>query len=130
MRPTDNPMNQIGQAHYIYGRVWEIWPVHYFIFAFDSVGLDTLVSALNTNVRTNNLPLWTRIDSVCVLDKGVICNKHPDGIDALPGPNSVYYAVQTSRALLLFYTLICTHLFQAELPSLRLNPYVDKIIFE
>jgi hypothetical protein len=46
----------------IYGKIWEIWPIHYFVFAFDSAGLETLVSALEQDVTERGAPSWERID--------------------------------------------------------------------
>ncbi|MGI0031653.1 MAG: hypothetical protein ACRD97_00085 [Nitrososphaeraceae archaeon] len=77
-------------------------------------------------ITSENLQPWTRIDSVCVLSKGIICNGYKDGsIDALPSKDSTLLSINTTRALLLFYVLISSHLLQAELPPLRLNPYVE-----
>lgn len=128
VRPTDNPMNSIITKHTIYDRVWEIWPVHYFVFAFDSVQLENIVSALTGIITKEKLEPWTRIDTVGVLNKGVICNQYKDGnIDALPGNDSTLIPINTSKALLLFYVLISSHLLQAVLPPLRINPYVQAV---
>lgn len=128
VRGTDNPMNAIMTAHNIYDRIWEIWPVHYFVFAFDSVSLENIVSALMNKITSDNLQPWTRIDSVCVLSKGIICNRYKNGsIDALPVKDSTLLSINTTRALLLFYILISSHLLQAELPPLRLNTYVENV---
>jgi hypothetical protein len=126
--PTDNPKNTIAIAHEIYDRTWEIWPVHYFVFAFDSVNLESFVSALAEKVAEDNLEPWMRIDTICVHTKGVICNRYKNGmIDALPSRNSSVVRIKTNRALLLFYILISSHLLQAVLPPLRLTDYVRDV---
>jgi hypothetical protein len=128
VRPTENPRNTIATAHHIYDREWEIWPVHYFVFALDSVGLESIVSAMTDKITKANLQPWTRIDTVGVLSKGVICNQRRDrGIDAMPSNDSTVEPIMTEKALLLFYILISTHLLQAMLPPLRLNDYVKHV---
>jgi len=64
-----------------------------------------------------SLPLWKRIDCVCVLNRGVILNQVQDGtFDALPQPGSRLGYRETERALLLFYALISRCVFQAQIP--------------
>lgn len=114
----------------MYGREWEIWPVNYFVFAFDSVDLRTLALTMDARHQAEQWPAWSRIDTVCVLDKGVILNQGPDGgFDALPEPDSRLFVCKTDRALLLFYTLIARYLNQARLPSFRFNDYLGQIAF-
>jgi hypothetical protein len=50
-------------------------------------------------------------------------------IDALPTLNSGILDVYTDRALLFFYTLITSHLFQARMPYFRLNECIGKVKF-
>jgi hypothetical protein len=76
------------------------------------------------------LPVDSGIDCTCILDKAVICNLHPDGqIDALPVSNSKVLGIFTARALLLFYALISSHLFKAQLPFFQLHEYIRNITF-
>jgi hypothetical protein len=114
----------------LYGLDWEIWPVNYFVFAFDSVDLRTLALAMDDRHRAEQWPPWSRIDTICVLDKGVILNQRPDNqFDALPEPESRLFVCKTQRALLLFYTLIARYLNQARLPPFRFNDYLGQIAF-
>jgi hypothetical protein len=118
------------ETDHLYGREWEIWPVNYFVFAFDSVDLRTLALAIDERHRAEDWPAWSRIDTVCVLDKGVILNQGPEGqFDALPEPESRLFVCKTQRALLLFYTLIARYLNQARLPPFRFNDYLGQIAF-
>jgi hypothetical protein len=115
---------------FLYGKVWPIWPVNYYLFAFDSVDLKRIASTMNKRYIEENLPIYSRIDTTCVLDKGVICNNYPNGqIDALPSSDSTIINIFTARALLLFYVLICAHLFKAQLPFFQLNDYIRKVSF-
>jgi len=67
------------------------------------------------------LPEHTKIDSICVLDKGVICNRRNDEkIDALPQPGSNLHVVQTNVSLLLLYALTSIYFNQLISPILIL----------
>jgi len=49
-----------------------------------------------------SFPIHYRIDSTCVLDKGVICNRYPNGqIDALPISSSQIF--RSTHLVLFFY---------------------------
>jgi hypothetical protein len=113
-----------------YGRDdWPIWPINYYVFAIDSIDLNTLVSTMEKKFEDNTL--HSRIDTICVLEKGVICNEYPDGkFDALPGLGSQLRVIPTSRALLLFYSLVGLHLCKAQLPFFELHDYIAKLPFE
>jgi hypothetical protein len=119
----------------VYGSTWPIRPVHYFLFAFDSIDLDGLVSMMDQKYSKENLGVSSRIDTTCVLHKGVICNLYPNGeIGGLPQSDSRIsdsriLNVYTNRALLLFYLLISSHLFQAQMPFFQLHEYAKKINF-
>jgi len=114
-----------------YGQSWEIWPINYFVFAADSIGLVSLVDLIYDRHQSEQLPEWSRIDTVCVLNKGVIANaevKEEVGpLKALSYPTSQLVALSTSRALLLFYTLISQILHQARLPVFRITDYTNQL---
>src|SRR5260370_33862236 len=116
-----------------YGREYDIWPVHYFIFAADSIGLGHLMDSIHERHRLENLPLWSRIDTVCVLNKGIIANmmtvNTEEIITALPDPATELFSYSTKWALLLFYTLISHVLFQARIPDFRFHDYIKQIDF-
>jgi hypothetical protein len=115
----------------LYGQEWEIWPISYFIFAFDSDELPKLSALLNKIHESASAPEWSRIDTICVLDKGVICNYSlsEEKFDALPSPNSKLYVCRTKDALLLFYSLISKYIFQTWLPPFRFTPYLGQMTF-
>ena len=123
----DGPIRHTKQ---MYGQGWEIWPTNYFVFAFDSTSLDTLRELLASWYNRDSLPEWSRIDTTCVLNKGVILNQDANGyFDALPTPGSLVASYETERALLLFYTLISRYMFQAEMPPFVFTPYVGNLQF-
>lgn len=114
----------------LYGREWEIWPINYYVFAYDSINLMPLMGHIYNKHRTDELPEHSRIDTVCVLNKGVICNKLVnDFFSALPEPGSHLYVCETKQALLLFYTLTANFLFQTKLPSFKFLDYLGKMEF-
>lgn len=114
----------------LYGRRWDIWPVNYFVFAFDSIKLGTLASLIDQmQQQKEQMPLWSRIDTVCVLDKGLITNELAEDHIGLPEPASKLIAFPTNRALLMFYTLISSILYQAKMPDFRITDYTAQIKF-
>lgn len=111
--------------HTLYGKKWDIWPVMYFVFAFDSMDLLRAAREIDTRHKSEQMPEWSRIDTVCVLDGGIIFNRSADGkYYALSSPGSRVTACATSRPLLMFYMLIMGLLSQAELPPFVLQKYL------
>lgn len=123
------PRGAIVTTHILYGRNWDnYWPIQYFIFAFDSTRLDSVLGNLNTFQNKNEID--KRIDSICVLEKGVILNQLSDGIySALPEPDSKLVVSPTSKPLLLFYTEISVILNQAVMKPFNLVPYIKEMQF-
>ena len=112
----------------LYGREWNCWPIQHFVFAFDSPGLGSVLDNLNGYQNKNEI--HKRIDSICILEKGVIMNQAPDGMfSALPVPGSKAVASSTSKPLLLFYTIISVILNQASMKSFNLMPYIKEMKF-
>lgn len=112
----------------LYGREWNYWPIQYFVFAFDSPGLDSVLD--NLNAYQSKHEIHKRIDSICILGKGVIMNQSPDGMfTALPTPGSKAVASFTTKPLLLFYTIISVILNQASMKSFNLIPYIKEMKF-
>ncbi|MGF7117400.1 DUF6602 domain-containing protein [Methanobacterium oryzae] len=124
------PKGAIIYSDNLYGKEWEIWPVNYYIFAYDSTNLIELAKRMHEKNIKDNLSEYLKIDTICVLDKGVICNKRDDNkIDALPQPGSNIYVSKTVRSLLLFYTLISVYLNQARIPYFKFSDYLGEIKF-
>ena len=118
----------IAHTHTLYGREWDHWPIHHFVFAYDSSGIDSVLNNLNSLQASNEL--HKRIDTICILEKGVILNQGTDGMfSALPVPGSKAIVSHTSRALLLFYTLISVILNQASMRPFNLLPYLKDMSF-
>lgn len=113
-----------------YGGQHPIWPVNYFVFAYDSPQLMTVAELIRTRTLSDGLPFTSRLDTVCVLNQGVICNRLADGsIDALPAPGSDWQVCRTSKSLLMFYALLSNYFNQAWLPNFRFKDYLGKMEF-
>ncbi|MGB5732933.1 MAG: DUF6602 domain-containing protein [Thiohalocapsa sp.] len=122
------PNSAIVETKNLYGKEWLNWPIAHFIFAFSSPSLESVLS--NLQVLETGLDVHKRIDTICVLDKGVILNQALDGgLTALPSPNSQLAASVTEKPLLLFYTLISIVLNQATMKPFNIHPYLGQIKF-
>jgi hypothetical protein len=118
----------ITHTHTLYGREWDHWPVHHFVFAYDSGSIESVLNNLESLQASDEI--HKRIDTICILERGVILNQGADGMFyALPVPGSKAIASQTSRALLLFYALISVILNQASMRSFNLMPYLKDMSF-
>jgi len=112
----------------LYGKGWDHWPINYFVFAFDSNSLNSIYENMNT--VQNNEHVHKRIDCICVLEKGVIANKQPDGlIHVLPMEGSSLVYSETTKPLLFFYTLISSILNQADMDYFQFPLYLGDIKF-
>ena len=117
------------KIHTLYGKKWKYWPIHYFVFAFQTThSLTRLRRYMERKNNKESLPLWKRIDTSCILSKGVICNQYPDKtVEAWPDKNTKLISILTHRSLLMFYSLVSGCLNQAQLPNFKLSIYTDHI---
>lgn len=114
----------------LYGSSWNIWPANYYVFAFDSDRIDKLRNLMDARHAKDAFLPSSRIDTVCVLNEGVILNEDADGyFDALPSPGSRLIHYETERALLLFYALTSRYMFQAEMPPFQFTKYLGSLKF-
>jgi hypothetical protein len=128
---TETAYHSAFNAFPIYGKEnWEGYPINYFVFAFDSSDLKSLTRLLNKKHEERKLPLWSRIDGVCVSKKGLITNidySYDLGIYyALPRPNSKPIAATAKRPLLWFYEMLMDCLSVAEVHNFVLIQYLPK----
>ena len=92
----------------LYDMPSEHWPVQFFIFAYESDSLETVLGHV---ARLNaDQPIHQQIDLVCILDKGLILNVDHNGIHPMPLPSTKLIAKPSSKALLTFYTVLI-HLY-------------------
>lgn len=122
------PKGVISHTNTLYGKEWDFWPIHYFVFVYDSIGLDSVLDNLNNIQEADEI--YKKIDAICVLEKGVILNQRLDGMfSALPEPGSKAIASSTSKPLMLFYALISVILNQANMNFFNLMPYIKDMKF-
>lgn len=118
----------IYHTYTLYGREWDYWPIQHFVFAYDSSSLDSVL--MNLIELQGSEEVHKRIDSICVLDKGVILNRGQDGMfSALPSLGSTTVANPTMKPLLFFYALISVVLNQARMDYFNLLPYLQRMRF-
>jgi len=123
-----NQKGDITSKHILYGREWDHWPIQHFVFAYNSVSLDSVLDNLNSLQNSNEI--HRRIDTICVLEKGLILNQRMDGtFSATPDPASRTITSSTSKPLLLFYALISVILNQASMKYFNLIPYIKDMTF-
>lgn len=118
----------VAYTYNLYGKDWDYWPLHHFVFSFDSPGLKTVRDNLESLQNQN--AVHERIDMVGVLNKGVVLNRMSDGnFYSLPTPNSKLIYTETERSLLLFFTLVSIVLNQSSMNSFNFHPYLGQINF-
>jgi hypothetical protein len=121
----------IARTVNMYGQDWSIWPVHYYVFAFEGTDLIRTAERFGQLATESGSPASSRVDMVCVLDRGVICNRVSEGsYDALPTPSSDLWVCHTEKSLLLFYTLASRYFNQTWLPAFRFNDYLGNMAFD
>lgn len=109
----------------LYGEENLNWPIQFYVFAYESDGLETLLSHVN---RLNSgRPLSQQIDAICVLDKGLLVNAGPEGLQPVPFNHTTLIAKPSSKPLLTFYALV-SHLYgQAFTRPVSILPYIAHI---
>lgn len=115
----------------LYGKNdWENWPINYFVFAFDSINLNILVSKIHEKQTKDLREPHNQIDMICVLEKGVIHYEDNGDYSITPKATSQLRAAKTSKSLLLFYSLISRLLNQMNMKKFSFTPYINGINFE
>ena len=108
-----------------YGKQYDHWPVQFFLFAFDSDGLDTVLSHIKH--LNEPQPIDQRIDMVCVLDKGLIVYSGAEGLHPIPMPKADLIQKDSNKALLTFYALISGILAQGISEPVCIHNYIKHI---
>ncbi len=123
-----SPNSILIEKKTLYGKKWEDWPMQHFVFAFDSPNLDSVLT--NLVELQNLLPVHKRIDSICILNKGVILNQTSDDMFRItPDLTSKNVASLTEKPLLLFYAMMSIVLNQASMKTFNIRPYLGNIRF-
>jgi hypothetical protein len=113
---------------------FEIWPVNYYFFGYDSDNPESVVGEINRLIDEQEMKVNERIDCGCILNQGVFLNVFKenslDSFDALPNNSSRLVYAPSGKALLLFYVLISHYLNQAELPNFKFMDYLKNIKYD
>jgi hypothetical protein len=120
------PNIRTGSEKLLYGKRSQHWPIQFFIFAFESDDLNTVLGHVQT--LNDSQPIDKRIDTIFVLDKGLITNVSSRGLDSVPMPDTHLTSKPTENALLAFYALINTLLAQTDSEPVNINAYLDKVL--
>ncbi|WP_440948681.1 DUF6602 domain-containing protein [Methanosarcina sp. T3] len=115
-----------------YGKEWDICPVNYYVFAYEADNLQVLRDYLLEKVKEKDLPVHLRVDTICVLNEGLITNWLPkiSKFESLPEEGSDLIVISTEDALLLFYLITSRHFFQTYLPCIMPVHYAPFIPLE
>lgn len=107
----------------IYDKEYSAPPTLYFVFAYESGQLERIAHALNE--KQAGLPVDRRIDSLAVLDRGMVLNATGEGnVSGIPSPTTSMAAYDSSNALLMFYLLISPYLLQYQFDAIKLQAYI------
>lgn len=111
-----------------YGREWDFFPTHGFVFAFEGIDLTTLRKRLDELNGTR--PLWQRVDAVWVLRRGALMNwsDATTSVAANPGPGTRLRAFRSDNPLFLAATSLQAALAHAWMPRFRLTDYLDPAV--
>jgi len=126
LRKTEYHPNPLPQTRTQYGQVWTYCPTASFVFAYDSIDLDSLAEALVK--RYENTPHALRVDGVWVLGKGYLTWFHQSENRILPssepGARLGVQDVHENQDVLLHMVLILNaHFVKAWMPPFRLLGY-------
>lgn len=109
----------------LYDMPSEHWRIQFFIFAYESDNLDTVLEHVERLNATQ--PIDKRIDMVCVLDKGLVINLSPEGLQPMPLAHTKLIAKPSSKSLLTFYALLIHLLGQATNEPIAMHRYLARI---
>lgn len=114
----------------LFGKEYPYFPTIGLCFAYDSMDLIKVGKLLAQINRARGIPLAHRVDTICVLNKGVIANSGAQGkISITPEPNSKIVSIPTDDSLLLFYLLLMGVLNQTWMRPLQLAEYAKSLRF-
>lgn len=112
------------QSTTLYGKEWEYFPTIGIIFSFDSISLETLKEHF-LGMQNSKL-LEKQVDSLWVLNKGMIIHRNINGIIELaPNPNTLPKIVKSENPLLLLTIHLQTLMSSGWLPRFRIVPYLE-----
>lgn len=110
-----------------YGLELDHFPILYFVLAFEGERLDSLAGKLDNGNCERDLAKG--IDSICVLNQGVVVHSTQHHYDIIASPDSVIGAYPTRNALLLWYLMLSRWVLQAYTGDINLIRYFPDFRF-
>lgn len=113
----------ITSTYRLYGQELENFPIIYSLLAFESSSWENLIPAMLA--YNDTLAPARRVDHTCLLDKGVIANRTPEGqFDAIPNDQTRSMGLPTEHALLMWYIFIQRLYSQATSKPINMHAYL------
>lgn len=111
----------------LYGQEWNFFPTLSLIFCYNSIDLIKLREKLDELQK--NTPIYQRIDSIWVLNKGMIVNwdDKKGMVELTPTNNSRLRCIQSDNPLLLLTVQLQQLLQAAWMPKFRIRDYFGQI---
>ncbi|GAA1846769.1 hypothetical protein GCM10009772_25080 [Pseudonocardia alni subsp. carboxydivorans] len=117
-----SPNSIIEYTTNLYGKELAVPPTLYFLFSYESGELGPIADELRS--LQSNLPLESRIDCACVLDRGMLLNATSTGVTGTPEPGSNLAAYPSENSLLMFYLLFSRYLLQFRFNAIAIQKYI------
>ena len=114
----------IEETIHIYGQDFTIAPTMYFAFAFEGDSSIHSIASELTRVQAARPPS-RRVDSICVLDTGILLNGTPEGkAEAVPRADTELVGYNTENSLLMFYLFLSRYVFQIKHYPINMLKYI------
>jgi uncharacterized protein DUF6602 len=113
----------------LYGRAWNYYPTLGFIFAYDSIDLNTLKDQLIELQKGH--PVHTHVDLICVLNKGLILSfdSTTGTVSQSPTEKTTPRAVQSDNPLLITLVLFQELMLNSWMPRFRIRDYLEDTVY-
>ena len=112
------------QSTNLYGKKWSFFPTIGIIFAFDSIKLETLKKHFVP--MQENIALEKQIDSLWVLNKGMIIHRNNNGtIEFAPNPDTSPKIIISDNPLLLLTVHLQSLMSSGWLPRFKIIKYLE-----
>jgi hypothetical protein len=114
----------------VYGKEWDFWPINYFVFAIDSMKLDKIAKYIEERNKNETRELWNQIDTICVLEKGLVYHQKDNIIYPEPEPGTKITVDETNHPLLKYYALLSRLCNQMTMVNkFSFNAYIGELHF-
>lgn len=119
----------------LYGRKFEYFPMMGYVFAFQSIRLQSIVQYLDEINLEHNIPPEHQIDVICLMDKGIIAHENNEGqLISWSEPTNVetgettIVGLSTKHSLLLFYVMLHDQLSITSSRPIQMVRYIPSFL--